>query len=143
MIVMANFDVGPKINMIRLNGVDYKISSVKDQINIKTTNAVADMISDRTHITRVGWVYAVNFGVNLNRFTSSVSTPTMVKIIEVSDPESAIKIARIAYSTCTIMNNGKNQGTDCVRECYFDGTGVYISLHNGDSGWVFGNMITT
>lgn len=118
-MVMSNFDAGPKINMLRLNEVDYKISSVKNQINIKTTSAVANVITDRTHITRVGWVYAINFGVNLNRFTSSESKPTMVKIIEVSDPESAIKIARIAYTTCTIMNNGKNQGTDCVRECYF------------------------
>ena len=140
---MANFAAGPKINMIRLNGVDYKIASIKDEIDIKTTNAVLHMISNRTHITRVGWVYAVNFGVCLNPFKSSVSTPTNVKIIEITEPESSIKIARIAYSTCTIMNNGKNQGTDCVRECYFDGTAVYVGLHNGDSGWIFGNLITT
>ena len=140
---MANFDAGPKINMLRLNGVDYKISSIKDQLSIRTTSYISNTISNRTHITRVGWVYAVNFGVCLNTFRSSVSTPTMVKIIEITDSESVIKIARIAYSTCVIMNNGKNQGTDCVRECYFDGTGVYVGLHNGDSGWIFGNLITT
>lgn len=101
-------------------GKFYYIGCETFEIPIQKTSMVSNFQSERTHITRFGLVYIVNFGLGLNK----VSKSGYQKVVSIIDSDNRNPLKRTSYSTCCIMQDGKNNDALFVREFYFDGCDI-------------------